>query len=337
MILRPSTKYLCLCRLVDLSNTRSHNVVHFPQSVGASVEGQLFLLTKSMIEQSTLLNAAMYLFVNCSLADEGAEDGFRVIDFHPVMQQLKRVSAIRDKFDISVEDVAENLQDQVRDLVKATSLLVMPSTTGMLEAGSRQTHGDGENPACRDPRVTEEIMTAANVQLPATEENQPLSFVADEARYGLRQHEIEMKNRPKSRRTPRFSDTGDSNEGETPRSFVAAIHSIDQRAAKKGQKKQQSHNAEHLDQIDDGDAEVAHGIRMMEEELEGRGDRSLKEQLVEEEKQDNDEDRPLDGMSFYNDIADSTKRKKEAKEQLYTTEKKFPTLEAEVEGKFGVS
>jgi len=342
VILRTSTD----CVLASLDRPLQPNAYHLlHQSVGASMEGQLFLLTKSMMEQSISLNAALYLLLKSCMVKEGIEEGLGGVDSHPVMQQLGRANSLIDRFGDFASSIPSNLEDQIKNLVRAASLMEESTEETLDDQRSAmriaRDHKES-NPGCEKlVACMSDVVKERNVSRKNSDGSQLSKGVLDVARFGLRQHEVDLGSRVATRRrVPRFSDLGDAeNEGEASAAFAGAINSIDQRAAKKQRKALLGHSSDPIDQVDDAGLEVAEGLRLIENGLQERSEQNFAAEFDEapEEGMESENVDELDGMQFYNEMATSAKKRKEVKQKMYQVAAKFPTSENEVTGKSRVA
>lgn len=295
-----------------------------------------------MLEQSVSLNTALYLLVKSAMAEEGEEgDDSQVIDSHPIMLQLKRVNATMDKFGDRVVSKTDNVKEQVRNLVNASRL--MQSSEGMLDEDDEDESVPVEermddNDIEADSEEGEEV---AKISKPARQikEERPRLEVLDEARFGLRHHEIDLvESKTRRYKTTDLSDFGDAGgNGESSRALAATINAIDQRAARKPKKGREEQRAMQTDYDDEGGHEMADGLKMMEAQLGAENDIDDSQEFAEEEGDDNMRMTKEDsrGMQFYNAMAASAERKKQIKKDMHRVAPKFPTSETEITGKSG--
>ncbi len=329
MVLNYPTDDICPCDCAAWSTSPYSSLY---QSVGATKQGQMFLLTKAMIEQSIALNTTIYLLVKSFIAQdiEGSQD----IDAHPVMHQLKAASLLEEKLVENVVGKTENLQEQMKNLVKAATLLI--DHAGIIPDIRIQDSGTSFQGERKEPDIQPKIVdTSSSANFSGQiYESRSCDAVANEVRFGLRHHEIGGKRKTERRRVATFSDFGDGNEDDTiPRSLAATINTIDQRAASDYGKGKARHSTEETDYFEEK-VEVTAGIRIMEDELEGIHGKDFSDEsngaannLISNESEEND-------SNWYNKIAEKATMKKQIKEQMHRVAPKFPRLEAEVSGKF---
>jgi hypothetical protein len=290
-----------------------------------------------MIEQCVSLNTAIYLLVKSTMAQEEEGEDSQVIDSHPVMLQLKRINSTIDKFGDRVSSKADSLQDQMRNLVKAS--LLMESSEDM------QVEEDQDDPAPAEDEKSDdgveadfkEETTKPSKSFSQANEAHPRLEVLGEARFGLRHHEIDLVQSKKRRGKATDLDFGDAGEnGESSRALAVTINAIEQRAARKP-KNVEGQSTMQSDHYDEGGNEVADGLKMMEDELGAESDSDSLQGLAEHGKDDmrRTKDDPLGGMQFYNAMAATAERKKEMKKDMHRVAPKFPRSETEVAGKSG--
>lgn len=286
-----------------------------------------------MIEQSVSLNTALYLLLKSAMAEEDEDEDTQVIDSHPIMLQLKRINATMEKFGDRVTSKTDDVQEQVRNLVKASML--MGSSNDSMEDDE-----DGAEQVSVEEKMSDDDEAESDSEeVPASagpiNEARPRLDVLDEARFGLRHHEIDLVQKTKRRfKAADLSDFGDDGEnGESSRALAVAINAIDQRAARKPKKAQATMQSDYYD--DEGGNEMADGLKMMEAELGAESDEHSPGAHAEDSDDDmrRAEEDPDVGMGFYNAMAATAERKRQIKKDMHRVAPKFPTSETEITGR----
>jgi hypothetical protein len=291
------------------------------------------LLTKSLTEQSALLNTVLYLLVKSSIAEDDDAEATSSIETHPVMLQLKRSNAILATLSETVFRKVDGLEDQIRNLVQAAALL--SNDNGSKEHDEafseeeRAAHGDDAvdvNDNDNETSMEESSLPEHPVGMEPGNSSRQRALA--EARFGLRKHEVKLEINRKRRKA--FSDFEfEAGESRDTKGLASTINAIDQRSSKKSKRSKDQPFGKELEYHDD---EVAAGVRMMEAELEG-GEKGLEIDGESGDFDDVDEHEEFDDHEFYDKMADAAKKKKQLKTEIHAVAPKFPTFEGEVEGK----
>jgi len=281
------------------------------------------------------LNTVLYLLLKSSVSEHDDPEAAMHIGIHPVMLQLKRSNAIMDTLLNTVLKSVDGMEDQIRHLVHAASLLSESN-----ECDGRGGHVDFEQVTVHrehaggddyDQRsLNESVLPEEHVA--KAQDDAFLSRVLEDARFGLRQHELHLENSRnlKRRMAPMFLDLGVETEGaRNPKGLYSVVNAIDQRARKLNKR---SHGLPFSKDHDYCNDEVAAGVRIMEAELEGDGEGSVhsgkrEDSLVRRNAEE------LDATDFYGQMACEAKKKMQLKKEHHMVAPKFPTFEGEVEGK----
>lgn len=363
LILRSESKHtLCFAWLVTdiLSHfgfvLLSHDVFATTQSVGATIQGQQYLITKAMLQKSIALNSVMYLLLKS--ASDVDDEGNDSIQNHPITDQIKSLYSALEKFDDTVRNKASGIDRQVDNLVKAAALLRGGDIEGDDETGSENEEpkdqdeaaevdatmnedmSDDENDDDNDQGDEEEMAVTAAMQ-----EKRNYQRTLNEARFGLRPEETKKASAAsRKRQQSHMDDFGDLDEKATKSDvglLASTINSIEQRSQVASRKRRPAPMAEQLDELDEDDR-LAQGIKMMEEEL-GKLDDGEDDEL---DGDDNDEiddqemtdpDANDDSLDFYKTIAQKSKEKNSFKKSLYQVAPKFPRSDGLVEGERAIS
>lgn len=293
------------------------------------------MLTKSLTELSAVLNTVLYLLLKSSVSEQDDPEAAIQIGIHPVMLQLKRSNTIMDTLLNTVLKSIDGMEDQIRHLVLAASLLAESNEclgredhVDFEQVTVHRDHADGDDYDQRsfnESELPEEHVAKA-------QDDAFLSHVLEDARFGLRQHELQLENARnlKRRKAPMFLDLDVETEGaRNTKGLSSVVNAIDQRARKLNKI---SHGLRFSEDHDYCNAEVAAGVRMMEAELEGDKEvteKSRKREVVHV-RQNAEE---LDATDFYGQMAREAKNKMQLKKELHMVAPKFPIFEGEVEGK----
>jgi hypothetical protein len=328
--------FINLCRCIAwLTSTflTSHTPPPLPgQIVGASRQGQQLLLTKSLTELSAVLNTVLYLLIKSSMSERDDPEAAMLIGTHPVMLQLKRSNAIAVTLSDTVVKSVHGLEDQIQHLIHAANLLS--------KSNERDDFVDFEQVAVHGVRAggigfdLKCLNESALPDDPAGKEldDSSVSRTVDDARFGLRQHEVQLENvgKGKRRKVPVFSDFCiETEEVRNPKGLSSVINAIDQRASKRTPRSQGLPFVQDEEYFDD---EVAVGVRMMEAELEDTGDGGAIPGNWEDF-DDRQNAEAFDVADFYGKMANEAKKKRQLKKENHMVAPKFPTFEGEVEGK----
>ena len=343
------------------------------KSVGATKQGQQYLLTKAMLQKSIALNSVMYLLIRSTTS--GGENGLMEIQSHPVMSRLKSFNSMLQKFESQVEKKVDGIEKQVEYLVKAAALMQdgdgtdgddssddseSPEETTeeqmndligeeTPEDPSNEGDDDDDRDEEEDDENYEEEMKSL-LESRQQKQQQEFQNTLNDARFGFRPSEATyQKNDKRKRKHDSYADDfGDMDEDEIPsyssKALASTINTIEQRSDSASRKRRAAPVAEELDELDDdADDQLAHGIKLMEEEM-GKLDDTSDEETGgrsggKSKKYDIDDDDELDDemMQFYKNAATKSKAKKSIKKGFYAVSPKFPRQDAEIDGERAIS
>mmetsp|Transcript_942 Transcript_942/g.2002 ORF Transcript_942/g.2002 Transcript_942/m.2002 type:complete len:663 (+) Transcript_942:133-2121(+) len=326
------------------------------ESVGATIKGRQYLITKAMIQKSIALNGIMYLLLRC--ASVGDEDATSAIQTHPVIDHVKKLTNLLTNLENSVKAKAKDIDSQLDNLVKAGAL--MANLGG--EDGSQIVSSDGDNISESSIEENEKQIENNSSSVDADDSSEDSAEETDqdtrealaqkkqrdsgrtlnEARFGLRPSEVKnSSSASRKRRSHDLDDFGDLEEEDKLSGNVLAstINTIEQRSKTASRKRRPAPVVEELDEYDEYDDRLAQGLKMMEEEMGKLDDEVEKDSDVEEMDADNmsDPDADDDALGFYNQIANKSKKKKSFKKSLYKVAPKFPRVDGEVAGERSIS
>lgn len=343
------------------------NSVHFTgnqsilvQSVGATIKGQQYLLSKAMIQKSIALNSIMYILLRSASA--GDEDATSNIQAHPVMDHLKKLTTLLENLEGSVQKKAKDIDLQLENLVKAAAL--MGSMAGDDNDDDSAGSSDGEDKSTSSMQLNDDQPikneddsdNADDSSEDSSEDSDDEEAIAErkqkdyqrtlnEARFGLRANEVKKaSNVSRKRRPHHLDDFGDLEEDEDKSSgnaLASTINTIEQRSKTASRKRRPAPVAEQLDDLEEYDDRVAQGLKMMEEEM-GKLDDDVEDDdendVMDMDGNDmSDPDADDDALGFYNQIANQSKKKKSFKKSLYKVAPKFPRVEGEVPGERSIN
>lgn len=349
--------------------------------MGATPAGLQYLITKSMLQASETLNLILYLLLKTDQASTAKKtnndtanvpflmdivDASDDIGNHPVIQRLNQLSVLTDKLQASVEDKMPGLNDQMKNLVKAATLMAGGDLSSSDNDDGSETSDDAsskeEDEMNRNPHVKKrEIYHKALISRKGADEYEKEEEEDDEsseseeeyetqeaiqrkvmteAKFALRNQDIDqdtkyLTKKRKHRLAPptMSSDYGDETDEVTDQTLMASrklasmMNSIVQKSCSSNDKRNKS-MARDDDEEDDYD-KVQRGLSMMEEELgKASGD-------DDEDGDDDDDDEGLrdsDEDDFYKSIKSKSKARKEAKKVMYEVAPKFPRLDIMVDG-----
>ena len=326
------------------------------QSVGATIKGQQYLITKAMIQKSIALNSVMYILLRSASA--GDEDATSNIQAHPVMAHLKKLTTLLENLEGSVQKKAKDIDAQLDNLVKAAALMGNmggdDEDAGLSDGDEKSSSSMKENDEqSQDASVgvddsleessedTDDETREANAQ----KKQRDFERTLNEARFGLRPNELKKSSVISRKRRPhQLDDFGDLDEDEDKSSgnaLASTINTIEQRSKTASRKRRPAPVAEELDDLEEYDDRLAQGLKMMEEEM-GKldDDGADDDENVEMEISGNDMTDPEaddDVLGFYNQIADKSKKKKSFKKSLYKVAPKYPRVEGEVAGERSIT
>jgi len=330
------------------------------ESVGATLQGQQYLLTKSMIQKTMALNSVVYLLLKS--ASVGDENSTSNIQAHPIMDQLKNLYAALEKFEEKVHNKTNGIDEQLDNLVKAAALMgnsgdnfigsdaesvdkLSGDSGDELEVPPRGEEMDEDDMQGGSDEESEEEDGARKKESEAQSEQTNFQRVLNEARFGLRPVEAkETAKFSRKRRMDHLEDFGDL-DGEVgksdTRALASTINTIEQRSQTTSRKRRPMPDAEELDELDDSDDRLAQGIKMMEEEMGKLDDEDDEDGSAEDERfadeSITDPDLNDDSMEFYKTMAKKSKAQKSFKKSLYQVAPKFPRVDNEVEGERAIS
>jgi len=319
------------------------------ESVGATIKGQQYLLTKSMVQKSIALNSVMYILLRC--ASVGDEDATSNIQAHPVMDQLKKFTNLLEKLDEGVQKKAKDIDLQLDNLVKAAALM---TDTG--EGDDTSSGGDDESESAiemNDELAEREIGEEEDYDEASEDSDEEREAIAqtkqkdyertlNEARFGLRANEAKKSSKSsRKRRTHQMDDFGDLEESTNiANNLASTMNTIEQLSETASRKRRPAPMAEDLDDLDDHDDRVMQGIKMMEEEmgkLDGGDDDDNGMDMGMDMDDGNITDPDAGDNEFYDKIAAKSKEKKSFKKSLYKVAPKFPRVDGEVAGERSLS
>ena len=285
----------------------------------------MFLLTKAMIEQNISLNTAMYLLVKV-LSIEVSQD-YEDINAHPVMRQLNLTNFLMEEFFEKVVDKTERLQEQMTSLVQAASLMPTLSSSKGIESDPPPVQR-GEN----DKESGFGAVSRQKALACSDGTDVPLSrrVILNDARFGMRQHEIHRIN--KNQKRSKFIDVRDtSHDLGISRHLAVTINAIGQRAAATSTKRSavSPDDKEYFSK----EIESLAGVRLMEDEIEVRRLTHKPGSTRDDTNEFHSDDEESHELAFYNQMADKATRRKKLKEEEHKVAPKFPKLDASVTGK----
>lgn len=326
------------------------------ESVGATLKGRQYLLTKAMIQKSIALNSIMYLLLRCALAKD--KDATSTIRTHPVMDHLEKLTTLLKNLEGSIHAKAKDIDSQLDNLVKAGAImtnLVGDDNDNTLSSDCNEVsdlfmeenekHIDTDNGnASKDESLDdsgEETDEGAGETL-ARNEQRDYERSLNEARFGLRLSETKTRfSISQELRPHHLDDFGDLDEEQAKLStneLASAINTIEQRSVTASRKRRPAPDAEELDGYSEYDDQLAQGLKMIEEEM-GKIDDD--DNNTDAKDRDGniitDQNGDDDALEFYSKIADRSKKKKSFKKSLYKVAPKFPRVDGEVAGERSIS
>lgn len=328
------------------------------ESVGATVKGQQYLLTKAMIQKSIALNSVMYILLR--YASVGEEDATSSIQAHPVMDQLKKFTTLLENLEESVQKKTRDIDLQLDNLVKAAALMTNSGeddddsasdgedeSESAMEVNNEQTDKEIEDDDDDDDEASEalneELDEGRRVAI-AQKKQKDFERTLNEARFGLRPNEAKKSSNVfRKRRTDHLDDFGDLEEDASKPSgntLATTMNTIEQRSKTASRKRRPAPAAEGLDDVEEYDGELAQGLKMMEEELGkvgGNDDDGGDDGMDMGGDDMTDPDADDKALGFYNKIAAKSKEKKSFKKSLYKVAPKFPRVDGEVAGERSIS
>jgi U3 small nucleolar RNA-associated protein 3 len=315
------------------------------ETVGATKMGQKFLLTKTMLQSSTALNLAMYLVLKSHQSTEEGTDP-SLIQSHPVMLRLQKFNSMMQKLEDGVEEKVGGLRQQLRNLVKAAALMEAGEIAASDQEADDSDKGSEES-VTTESKTLDKMDKDVGKEPPSSpdessesddsaDENAVSRSVLTEARFGLRPNEIVGKStKARKRRRAILVDTvDDEDEIEETRqksamqSLAMTVNSIEQRSATR--KRRAAPTPEQLDEHEEEDGELRRGLEMMEAEL-GKLSNEEEDNAADDGDYAEQDDDDMDG-DYYADVTKKSKSKKNAKQERYRVQPKFPRMDPEVEG-----
>jgi U3 small nucleolar RNA-associated protein 3 len=325
--------------------------LHPTQSVGATIQGQQYLITKAILQKSIALNSVMYLLLKSSsdVDDEGNDS----IQAHPITDHIKSLYSALEKFEDMVKSKTSGIDKQIDSLVKAAALLrggTMVDDEGS-ESEKKDAEQEGQDEMDEELEALEEEdelddYSGAEAEMTAVvamQQKKSYNRNLNEARFGLRPDETrKTPSSSQKRQQNHMDDFGDLDE-KAARSDVgmlaSTINSIEQRSQSASRKRRAAPIAEQLDELDEDDR-LAQGIKMMEEEL-GKLDGDDDDDDDYDDEMGDDElmgpDTNDESLDFYKKMASKTKSKKAFKKSLYQVAPKFPRSDTLVDGERAIS
>merc|ERR1712238_136977 len=195
------------------------------ESVGATVKGQQYLLTRSMLQKSIALNSIMYILLR--YASAGDEDATSNIQAHPVMDQLKKFNSLLEKLEENVHNKPRDIDSQLDNLVKAAALMTgedadtdddNSTDDGDLKETSNIKHlfekeNDDDDDEVASEVSNEEMDEVSSVRI-VQKKQKDYDRSLNEARFGLRPEEVKRSSNVSRtrRRTHHLEDFGDLEE-----------------------------------------------------------------------------------------------------------------------------
>ena len=315
------------------------------------------------------LNAAMYLILKSEQEDDMDDDlrddsagPTNAIQAHPVMARLEQLNSLSQKLSDSVESKnvskgGATLSEQVENLVKAAAMMGEAGAEVSSDSEEETEENDSEVAASTEYKKhelempdsgsdehEEESMDGEKELEAAEEQRKAQQAVLNEAKFGLRQNEVDTSSnggKRKRRKVVFDDDVGEADDADAPKgSFLSTINSIEQRAKSKQKKKVR--DTEAIDDLEGDDDELRQGLRMMEEEM-GRlsDEEDMGPEMSDPDGEDGsgmdnelDDD---DDLGYYNKMAQESKDKKARKKSKYAVAPKYPRVENEIEGERAIS
>ena len=337
------------------------------QSVGATIKGQQYLITKAMIQKSIALNSVMYILLRC--ASVGEEDATSNIQAHPVMDHLKKLTTLLENLEGSVRKKTNDIDLQLDNLVKAAALMTnLGGDDDDDDAGSSDSDGDEKSESSMgaideqmeqddDKTGVEEASEDSgdeseedNIEAIAQQKQKDFERTVNEARFGLRPSEVKKSSTvSRKSRTRHMEDFGDLDEDEGRNSgnaLASTINTIEQRSKTASRKRRPAPVAEELDDLEEHDDRVMQGLKMMEEEMgkidDDHDDKDNDNDAMDTEGGDggkdvSDPDGGDDALAYYNQFAEKSKKNKSFKKSLYKVAPKYPRVDGEVAGERSIS
>jgi U3 small nucleolar RNA-associated protein 3 len=343
--------YLCFCLIIlPICSSVFPLII---QTVGATVEGQQYLLTKAMLQKSIALNAVIYFLLKSQAIFN--DDGTDSIKAHPITDQLKALYMALEKLKEKVESKVTGLDQQIDTLVKAVALMNSgitddhhhSSKSGFDDNAVAVNEEDVDHVRIeRGLGIATEIEGSSNSE----EDRTALASIVDqndhnrtlnEARFGLRPEEAKKSSKASKRRSSNYmNDFGDLDEGRSdPKRLASSINSIEQRSQVALKKRRPTPIEEQLDDLEEHDDRLAQGIKMMEEELGKLDDVDEVDDVsgsVNFQGMD-DPDNYDESQEFYETMKKKVKSKKSLKSSLYEVAPKFPRGDTLVDGERAIS
>ena len=346
------------------------------QAVGTTPAGLQYLITKSMLQASKALNLSLYLLLKADQASSKKKNAHSLgmtsmsassllmeddnnddIRNHPVMDRLNQLSQLTDKLQEGVEEKIPGLKEQMNSLVKAAALMAGGDLSSSSDDDSDK--DDGSNSSSRIQEEMSRSNVLSDMKQVASDgvvDNNEESSSSDsdeeedkkalesiqrrvmtEARFAVRNQDIEQSSKKRKRRPVPSSDLdyGDETEDITDkaidasRKLASTMNSIVQKSNTSNEKRKKKLVGDEMEGGEDEEYDrLQQGLSMMEEQFGMGSDNNDDDGEVEVD----DEGLGSDEDEFYSLIKSKSKAKKEAKKQMYAVAPKYPRLEGVVEG-----
>lgn len=287
----------------------------------------MFLITKAMIEQNISLNFAMYLLVKAVSVEIGHD--VQDINAHPVMRQLNIASILMDEFNEKVAEKSDQVKEQMNSLAQAASIMPeLSSSKGTEREPSLVRQGRNDEKSGFSP----EDLQKSSRSTGGIDSFRVQRVTLDDARFGMRQHEIHRVNKYQDRPTTNFSDVGDATDNHANSRYLAAtINAIDQRSAAT------STNGGEIPKDDepffDDEIESSAGVKLMVDAFDVTRDSYGSCNAGDKTNEFLKDDEHSPKCDFYHQMAEKAARQKRIREEMHKVAPKFPELEAAVEGR----
>lgn len=303
-----------------------------------------------MLQTATALNVCQYLMIKNVLAVSASkDDDFNILDAreqdniknHPVIGRLNQLNHLAGKLEAGVESKVDGLRDQMRNLVKASHLMVYGDESEEEHVSDEESlagseSGHLENHLDEDVDDDEDVHDTESSSEDEEDEVDIQKRIMNEARFSLRKHdddkdEVTVGKGRIRRSVPTFSDFGDDDHADEAdviaanRSLAATVNKISQISKSKNTGKSKPEDDEQ-----DNEERFKRGLEMMDQEL-GDDEDDLSGKYSNAINSEDEED------EFYSEIAKKSKAKKEYKKSLYAVAPKYPGMDDEVEGERAIS
>jgi len=297
-----------------------------------TAQGDQYLLTKSLLQGSIALSTVMYLLLMSEYETDKTEarpDGVGRFHAHPAIGLLKKMERA-----LASSRFAE-VDEQVGVLVKATSMvipLVAKQTILAPVAGvplvARRNESLSE--VMKNEAIPYELQNVVNSDRGAT------NIIIDDAQFSLRSREVMAATKPKAARKfcdclADYGDTAEETRAAGRQGFASTLNSIEQRVSHSKQNKRPN-----VDRGFDVELETEPGYELSDGWDGGSMTDERKENPISLGRKHESSSDP-GSPSFYSAIDNAARQKKEAKNEMYMVEPKYPVLEYEVSGERPVS